>query len=218
MAKTIIIDYQLGNLFSVKNTCEVVGIEASISSNQKDIATADALILPGVGAFGDAMQHIHKLDLAVPIYDFVQSGKPIMGVCLGMQLLFTESEEFGNHKGLGIIDGYVKKFALPNKKIRVPQIGWNTIHKTEKNTWDNTPLANIPNNSYMYFVHSYYVVPEHQESILCLTNYEGIEYCSAVVKNNIFAFQFHPERSAKQGVEIYKQFQHLLVSKLYDRV
>jgi glutamine amidotransferase len=206
MSKIIIIDYLVGNLFSVQNTCAAIGIDAKISSDKNDILSADAVILPGVGAFGDAMQNIHKLDLAAPLYDFIQTGKPIMGVCLGMQLLFTESEEFGNHKGLGIIDGVVKKFALPDKKLRVPQIGWNTICETEKNTWNHTPLANIPNNSYMYFVHSYYAVPEYKENILCLTNYEGIEYCSAVVKNNIFAFQFHPERSAKQGIEIYKNW------------
>jgi glutamine amidotransferase len=206
MAKIIIIDYQLGNLFSVQNTCRAVGIEAVTTSDKHEIAAADGIILPGVGAFGDAMQHIHALDLAAPLIDFAQSGKPMMGICLGMQLLFSESEEFGTHKGLGIIDGVVKKFTLPDRKIRVPQIGWNTIHPPTPQAWDNTPLQNTPVGSYMYFVHSYYTIPHDQTNTLCLTTYEDITYCSAVHKKNIFAFQFHPERSAKVGVEVYKNW------------
>ena len=202
----LIIDYNLGNIFSVQNACKHNGINTIVSNDKKDIESADAIILPGVGAFGDAMDNMRKLDLIEPIKDFIHSKKPFMGVCLGMQLLFTESEEFGNHKGLDIIKGQIKKF--PNigsskNKIKVPQVGWNKLI-TDKNTnWINSPLSTLNNDSFMYFVHSYFACPEDESVILSKTVYEDITYCSSILKENIFATQFHPEKSAETGVNIY---------------
>ncbi|HEY0655310.1 MAG TPA: imidazole glycerol phosphate synthase subunit HisH [Chryseosolibacter sp.] len=212
--QVIILDYQLGNLFSVQQACSRVGLNARISSDKADIASADGIILPGVGAFAEAMANMKSLDLIEPLKDFVAKGKPLFGVCLGQQLLFTESEEFGSTKGLNFISGVIKKFpayTVLTNQVKVPQIGWNHIYPKSRE-WAHTPLDRIGPNTYVYFVHSYYVVPEKDENILTLTNYEGIEYCSSVIKNqNIFATQFHPEKSGELGLSIYsswgKQFQ-----------
>jgi glutamine amidotransferase len=210
--KIIILDYQLGNLFSVKQACDRVGLDATISSQKDEIEKADGIILPGVGAFGEAMNNMHKLDLVAPLKDFVASGKPLFGICLGQQLLFTESEEFGTSKGLDFIPGVIKKFPAlkgSNNLIKVPQIGWNHIYK-KAIEWEATPLAGLKENTYVYFVHSYYVDPREQQNILTLTNYSGIEYCSAVIKKpNIFATQFHPEKSGESGVGVYERWGRL---------
>jgi glutamine amidotransferase len=210
--KVIILDYQLGNLFSVKQACAKVGIDAEISSNKNDIAKADAIILPGVGAFMEAMHNLKSLDLIQPLDDFIASSKPLFGICLGLQLLFTESEEFGTEKGLNYIKGKIRKFPIQNnlgENIKVPQIGWNRIIKN-KTEWENTPLLDVKNHSYMYFVHSYYVEPENSENIITKTNYEEVEYCSGVINNsNIFATQFHPEKSGEVGLSIYSNWAKL---------
>jgi imidazole glycerol-phosphate synthase subunit HisH len=207
--KVIILDYQLGNLFSVKQACDKVGLHATISSEKKDVAEADGIILPGVGAFAEAMSNLHKLDLVEPLKNFVAAKKPLFGVCLGQQLLFTESEEFGSSKGLDFIPGVIKKFPTfkgSNNLVKVPQIGWNHIYKKSQ-SWESTPLTSVKENSYVYFVHSYYVEPSDQKNILTLTNYAGIEYCSAVTKEpNIFATQFHPEKSGQLGLGIYENW------------
>lgn len=205
--KVVIIDYNLGNLFSVKQACDTIGVNAKISSNKKDIDEADALILPGVGAFIEAMQNLEELDIVNAIKDNVTNGKPIFGVCLGLQLLFTKSEEFGSGNGLDLIPGTIKKFpsSFNEKKIRVPQIAWNKIYAHNQN-WSSTPLKDIEENEFMYFVHSYYVDPADETCILTQTNYEGMEYCSGIAKDNIFATQFHPEKSAQKGVLIYKNW------------
>lgn len=201
----VIIDYQLGNLFSVKHACVKVGLNPIVTSDKKDILKASILILPGVGAFGDAMENLKKLDLISPIKDKVKMGIPIFGVCLGLQLLFEESEEHGINRGLGIIKGTVKKFpsSIDNRKIKVPNTGWNTIYNKNIEEWNNSPLNSLDQNSYMYFVHSYYAKPENANDVLTLTNYEGLEYCSSIKKDNICAFQFHPEKSGKGGLKIY---------------
>jgi imidazole glycerol-phosphate synthase subunit HisH len=205
----VILDYQLGNLFSVKQACDKVGLNAVISSQKDDIMKADGIILPGVGAFAEAMTNLNKLDLVEPLNDFVAASKPLFGVCLGQQLLFTESEEFGTSKGLNFIPGVIKKFPSfkgSNNLIKVPQIGWNHIYRNSI-AWEDTPLAVMKENTYVYFVHSYYVEPRDPENILTLTNYCGIEYCSAVIKKpNIFAAQFHPEKSGELGVGVYEQW------------
>ena len=207
LKKVAIIDYQLGNLFSVKQACDVVGINSKISSNCNDIHNADALILPGVGAFIEAMKNLKKFGLESTIQDKVNSGTPIFGICLGQQLLFTESEEFGAGKGLDLISGVIKRFPLriDDRKIKVPHIAWNTIFKY-KQDWDNSPLKNLNNNDFMYFIHSYIAVPEDDSCVLTNTNYDNIEFCSSVLKNNIFSTQFHPEKSADKGISIYKNW------------
>jgi glutamine amidotransferase len=214
--KVSIIDYGIGNLFSVLKACEAVGLSAQITDNGKDIESSDAILLPGVGAFGDAMANLAKLDLVEPIRDFAQSGKPLMGVCLGMQLLLTESEEFDIQKGLNIIEGSCVRFPsldTNQHKIKVPQIMWNTIYPTQGKSFEkNTPLENIMPEEYMYFVHSYYAKLQNPAEVLSLTDYHGVEYCSSIHKGNVFAFQFHPEKSGTQGLKIYQKFKELILN------
>lgn len=205
--KVAIIDYEMGNMFSVQHACEFVGLEPFISSNPDQIMSADAAILPGVGAFGDAMRNLQRLDLINPIKEFINSGKPFMGICLGMQLLFSESEEFGDFGGLNVIKGTVNKFPLKNNNLRlkVPQIGWNQIcYSKERELL--FPFKDVKNGEYMFFVHSFYVKPESNQDIATYTTYEGFEYCSSILRENIFASQFHPEKSAKEGIKIYKNW------------
>ncbi len=207
--KVAIIDYQLSNLFSVKHAFDYLKVDSEITSDKTIIANSDAAVIPGVGAFADAMKNLKDLDLINLIKDFISSGRQFMGVCLGMQLLLSESEEFGKHQGLNIIKGKVIKFSSKDKKIRVPQIGWNQILKEGKN-WGNSPFRNINNNEFMYFVHSYYVVPQDKSVILSETVYEDIKYCSSLLSGNVFATQFHPEKSGKEGIKIYKDWLNLL--------
>lgn len=211
MKNTIIVDYQLGNLFSVNQALTNIGLNVKISSNAKDIEQADAIVLPGVGAFKDAMANLHTLDLVKPIVDFVKTTKPFLGVCLGLQLLFSESEEFGSAKGLDLISGAVKRFNNYNKegeRVKVPQITWNTIHKINTN-WESTPLQSLQDKEYMYFVHSFFVSPEKTDCILSITSYGGVSYTSSILYKNIFACQFHPEKSASKGLLIYKDWAQL---------
>lgn len=204
-----IIDYQISNLFSVKHACEYLGLEAEITSDPSKLLSSDAAILPGVGAFGDAMHNLKTLDLIVPIKEFISSGKPFMGICLGMQLLFTTSEEFGTHEGLNIIPGTVTRFPAKNTKgetVRVPQIGWNQIYEPRKGAWEKSPLRTLPDRAFMYFVHSYFVTPRDKDVVLSLAEYEGVEYCSSLLYKNVFATQFHPEKSGEEGVKIYSNW------------
>lgn len=214
--KIAIIDYEMGNLFSVQRACEHIGVNAVITEDKSAITKADGVILPGVGAFGDAMVNLKKKDLIKPIKDFIETGKPFMGICLGLQLLFSESEEFGIHTGLDIIKGSVIKFPVKNpngEMLRVPQVGWNRIFKpdiTQEDWWDETPLKNLSDGEFMYFVHSYYAVPSETEIVLSTTSYEGVPFCSSILWKNVFACQFHPEKSAVRGLRIYENwFQQL---------
>ena len=203
--KVVIIDYKLGNLFSVKQACDTVGIYSIVSSEVSEILNADALILPGVGAFQEAMHNLVSLGLDRAIISQVEKGIPIFGICLGLQLLFDKSEEFGNGNGLGIISGLIKKFpdSLNDKRVKVPHIAWNKI-KINNSLWKKSPLANTKDNEFMYFVHSYYVIPNNINLQLTNTNYDGIDFCSSIFEKNIFATQFHPEKSAEKGLSIYK--------------
>ena len=216
--KTIgVVDYGIGNLYSVQNALNSIGLSSIITSDAEIISKSDALILPGVGAFGDAMNNMGILGLADPIKRYIESGKPFMGICLGLQLLFTESEEFGIHKGLDIIKGKVVKFTKDdNCNLKVPQVCWNQIYKKGL-PWENTELNNIRNGEFMYFVHSYYVVPEDDNDVLSLTNYEGIEYCSSIKKDNVFACQFHPENSNKEGIKILQNFKQAIMNNKSER-
>lgn len=207
--KVIIIDYQSGNLFSICQALINVGLDVKISSDSADILTADAIVLPGVGAFGAAMENLDKMDLTGSIKNFVNLGKPFLGICLGMQLLFSSSEEFGASNGLDLVKGVVKKFpekASDGTIIKVPQIAWNTIERTNNFSWDKTPLCGIQENQDMYFVHSFYVIPDDKRVVLTETCYKGVKYTSSILKKNIFACQFHPEKSAREGLSIYKNW------------
>lgn len=212
---TVIIDYNLGNLFSVKHACDYVGLKTVTSNDLDTILKADAFILPGVGAFGEAMRNIEQLNIREAIMERVQTGVPLLGVCLGLQLLFEESEEFGHQKGLGLLKGKVQKLPsiLPNgEKFKVPQIAWNKVYQRSI-PWQGTILDSVDSEEYFYFVHSFYVLPADETEILCTTRYGGIEYCSGVMKNNIIAVQFHPEKSGEKGISIYRNwaFQNNLI-------
>jgi glutamine amidotransferase len=205
--KIIIIDYQLGNLYSVNQVFKHLGHETFVTNNKEDILNADYLVLPGVGAFGDAMNRLNEFDLVDPIKEYANSGKPLMGICLGLQLLLTESNEFGISKGLNIIKGTVEKFEVHQENqelFKVPQIQWNMIHEAKK--WKGTPLNDCTSDSFMYFVHSYFVNPIEKDVVLSTTNYGAYNYCSSLIKNNIFATQFHPEKSGKDGIKIYQNW------------
>ena len=212
LVKVAIVDFEMCNLFSVNQACEHVGLKAVITSDRNVILKADAIILPGVGAFGDAMSNLKRLDLIEPIKECVAKGTSLLGICLGMQLLFSESEEFGTHKGLDIVKGSVVRFPVGNntgKRIRVPHVGWNQIRKalpTPVDSWAQTPLKNIKDGEYMYFVHSYFVKPAIPAVTLSLTDYEGIQFCSSIHYDRVFACQFHPEKSALEGIKIYKNW------------
>ncbi|MCH1440408.1 MAG: imidazole glycerol phosphate synthase subunit HisH [Rubripirellula sp.] len=198
-----IVDYQMGNLRSVQKGIERVGGQAKISSDPQEIASAEKLILPGVGAFGDAMAEIHRRNLAAPIIDFVHSNRPFLGICLGLQLLFERGFENGEHEGLGVLEGDVVRFNLP-PSFKVPHMGWNTVTKRA----DAPILADTPENSHFYFVHSYYVRPADPSIIALECDYGG-KFCAMVRHNNLFATQFHPEKSQTNGLQILKAFEEI---------
>ena len=195
-----IIDYGAGNLQSVKKAFDFIGAESVITDNPEIINACDRILLPGVGSFGDAMDSMHKSGLVETVKQNALSGKPFLGICLGLQLLFEESEESPGVKGLGIFKGKIKKFS-PDMGLKIPHIGWNSLEIKQKNTL----FKNVPENSYVYFVHSYYLHAEDEEDVATVTNY-GIDFHSAVGKNNIFATQFHPEKSGDVGLQILKNF------------
>ena len=198
----VLIDYGMGNLHSVGKALEKSGAKVKISSNPKDILKADKLVLPGVGAFKEAMRELKKRKLIKPIIQHIKKGKVFLGLCLGLQLLFEESEEGGRVKGLNILKGCVKKFSA---KLKIPHMGWNQI-KIKKN---NCPLfKNIQDKSYLYFVHSYYAAPKDKAIIAAVTNY-GINFTSVVWKDNTYAFQGHPEKSQRLGLKILENFVRL---------
>ena len=220
-----VVDYGLGNLFSVMNACEHAGMTATITSEQKDLWNADAVVLPGVGAFGDAMAALKRVDLVSPLQDIAASGKPLIAICLGMQLLMSESAEFGTHEGLGIIPGSVLRFKNPveppapgtanPRALKVPQVGWNRIfrhpggpHDSKEgqmspDQWTGGPFDGLEDGEFMYFVHSYYVRPDDSNVVQSYTRYGDIEFCSSLKIGNVTGFQFHPERSGAKGLKTY---------------
>ena len=207
-----IIDYQMSNLHSVEAACKFVGLYPVVTSDPSEILGAKAAILPGVGAFGEAMSRIKELGLSKVIKDFIDSGRPFVGICLGLQLLFPWSEEFGSHCGLGIVGGRIERFSSVSdvsQKVLVPQVGWNTITQVNKG-WGGTLLREVRNHEFMYFVHSYFVIPDRQDCTISETEYLGTRYCSALKIDNISAFQFHPERSGESGLEVYRSLRNEL--------
>lgn len=212
MKDVAIIDYKMSNLHSVEAACQKVGLSYLTTSNSEKIMDSKAAILPGVGAFGPAMSFLKKTGLDCCIKDYVFTGKPLIGICLGMQLLFESSEEFGVHEGLGLVKGKVKKFQfqkLKNQKYPVPQVGWNKIKKENAN-WEGSLLENNKDGDFLYFVHSYYVEPEEPKIILSTTKYNNKKYCSSINDKNIFATQFHPEKSGLVGIAIYEKLKNNL--------
>lgn len=195
-----IIDYGMGNLRSVEKAFDKLGAEARVSSAPADIDQSDKVVLPGVGAFGAAMQNLTDAGLTGPILNAIESGKPFLGICLGLQLLFEESLEMGSYKGLGVLRGKVVRFE-DKEDLRIPHIGWNRLEVRRQ----PPHLRGVDAQAMVYFVHSYYVVPEDDSIVATVTDH-GVGFASAVWKDNVFATQFHPEKSSSVGLGILKNF------------
>ncbi len=212
-----IVDYGMGNLKSVEKGFIKIGADVKVTSDSKVILNSKGIVLPGVGAFKDCMSSLQRLDLDNLIKTEIAKGKPYLGICLGLQILFSESEEFGFCKGLGILKGRVQRFNFENKKnhsskknaLKIPHMGWNTVRFIKK-----PPICEeIPDNSYFYFVHSYYVFAQDEDIIAGKTNY-GIEFTSMVWKDNVYATQFHPEKSQQLGIMLLNGFKKICEYKL----
>ena len=196
-----IIDYGMGNLRSIQKALEFLNYRAEVTDNKNSINGASAVILPGVGAFPRAMKEIEKRDLIETVKSQVRSGKPFLGICIGMQILFEESDEFCSSEGLGIVEGKVKRFS---DKLKIPHMGWNEIELIKRPDF----LKDFPKQSFMYFVHSYYCEPKNKEIILTKTVY-GKSFVSSICQDNLIACQFHPEKSQKLGLEFLNNFAKL---------
>lgn len=211
-----IVDYGMGNIRSVEKGFAKAGADVKITSDPKVIADAEGIVLPGVGAFKDCMKNLDNLNLLDSIVKEIQKGKPYLGICLGLQILFTESEEFGICKGLDVFSGKVLKFKFEGTQqsavnsqqlLKIPHMGWNTVKLAKR-----PPIFDgIPDNSYFYFVHSYYVSPENNDIVAGTTDY-GLEFTSMIWKDNVFATQFHPEKSQELGLKILKGFKEFVES------
>lgn len=195
-----IIDYGMGNIHSVHKAMQRFGAEVCVTSKLDDIRKADKLVLPGVGAFDDAMEELNKTGLAQVIKEEVKAGKPLLGICLGMQLMFEESEEAKKTKGLGILKGRVKRFS-PKEGLKVPHMGWNQL----KVNPDCPLLKSIKDSTYVYFCHSYYPTPSEKAVVAATTDYGG-DFASAVRKDNVYGAQFHPEKSQRAGLQMIENF------------
>jgi len=205
-----IVDYGLGNIFNILRAVEYLGYKACFSSKYNDIINSDFLILPGVGAFEDGMIALKEKGLVEIIQEYVNQNKPLLGVCLGMQLLMSTSEEFGRHEGLNLINGEVVHFPKAKRKgmfYKIPHIGWNKIQLNSINRKNNSRemvLREINHNSFYYFTHSFIVQPNSHENCVALSNYGGIEFCSVINKGKIWGCQFHPELSGVDGLKFFK--------------
>jgi imidazole glycerol-phosphate synthase subunit HisH len=200
-----IVDYGMGNLFSVQHACTRAGLHAGITTDSAQVRAARAAILPGVGAFAEAMHALTALGLSDALRELAAAGKPLLGICLGLQLLMSESQEFGRHPGLGLIAGDVVKLSAAGGD-KVPHVGWSAVHKTVPNAWDATPLSDTADGSHMYFVHSFHVRPGNGGVAVATAHHGDTEFCAAVHQGNIFACQFHPERSGLAGLRVYENF------------
>ena len=197
----------MGNLRSVEKAFIAVGHHAFVTNDPDKVAKADRVVLPGVGAFGAAMESLHASGMADAVVSSIQTGKPFLGICLGLQLLFSESDEMGKFKGLDLVPGRVVQFFQPEdrtletKALKVPHMGWNNLNVRTS----APPLKDFTNRGMVYFVHSFYVIPDNAD-ITATTTRHGINFCSAIWKDNIFAVQFHPEKSGALGLGILKNF------------
>jgi imidazole glycerol-phosphate synthase subunit HisH len=202
----VIVDYGMGNLRSVQKGFERVGHQATVSSDPAEVVKAERLVLPGVGAFGDAMIELGRRGLEDPIREFIASGRPFLGICLGLQLLFETGYEQGTHRGLGVLEGEVVRFPVPDgdavpRDYKVPHMGWNQLEIRRP-----APIfEGIDSGAHMYFVHSYYVAPRDSSIIAAATNYPEA-FTSVIWRDRIYATQFHPEKSQAQGLRLLKNF------------
>ncbi len=199
-----VVNYGMGNLGSVKNAFDYFGVESFVTDDVSKLADADGLVLPGVGAFGDAMDNLRSRNLENAVLEYIESGKPFLGICLGLQMLYESSAENPGVKGLGILEGTVEKFPA-DMGLKIPQIGWNSISANTE-----MPVLGEFDGSYVYFVHSFYAKPSGTENSLITTSY-GIDFTSAVEYKNILACQFHPEKSGRAGLAILKKWTDLYI-------
>lgn len=208
--QVVIVDYGIGNLFSIERAIIEAQGDPLVSDDPNRILSAERLVLPGVGSFPKARQELERRNLIEPIYAFSHSGRPLLGICLGMQLLFSESEEFSISKGLNIIPGRVIRFRAPvddDARFKIPHIGWNHLKRPDEKSWDRTILHGLPGGeTLVYFVHSYFVIPDDVSAVLAMTSYSLDPFCSVVSKDNVVGCQFHPEKSGEAGLRIYKNF------------
>lgn len=199
-----IIDYGMGNLRSVCKGLEKAGCTVQLARTPAQVADATAIVLPGVGAFAQCYENLTAQGMVAPIRDAISAGKPFLGICLGLQILLNESEEFGSSPGLGIVPGAVKRFAFNDRRLKIPHMGWNRISIKQP-----APLLEgIPDGSYVYFVHSYYTVPD-DPAWTCTTTAYGTTFTSSIWRDNLFACQFHPEKSQAIGLRILQNFARL---------
>ena len=210
MSNVVVVDYGMGNIKSVQRGLERARATVTLSSIPEEIAKAERLVLPGVGAFKDGMEGLSEAGVIPAIDEFVKKGNPLMGICLGMQMLLERSEEHGSHSGLGFIPGIVS--AVPEKEDgkhvrKIPHIGWNTLHcPISQSDWHGSILSDIAEDDYFYFVHSFMAVPENSENLLAYAEYENLRVTAAVRKDNVMGFQFHPEKSGDSGLKILESF------------
>ncbi|TAN46821.1 MAG: imidazole glycerol phosphate synthase subunit HisH [Rhodospirillales bacterium] len=213
MSPVTIADFGAGNLLSVARAFRHLGADIVFASTPAEVAKAERLVLPGVGAFGACMDGLRARDLTGAILDFAATGRPFLGICVGLQMLFTESEEFGRHEGLGLIPGKVARIpthGADGRPHKVPHIGWNALLKPEEGTaWSGTPLGDLKPGASVYFVHSFAAVPENRTHRLADCDYNGIRLLAAAQKDNITGCQFHPEKSGAVGLSILKRFLEL---------
>ncbi|HIO61251.1 MAG TPA: imidazole glycerol phosphate synthase subunit HisH [Deltaproteobacteria bacterium] len=194
----VIIDYKVGNLHNLKNALDYSGVENRLVSKADDVRNADRILLPGVGAFAPAMEQLRESGMLEVLQEKVEAGTPLLGICVGAQLLMDESEEDGTHAGLGWIPGKVKRF---QHNLKIPQMGWNQVSQQK-----NNPLfQEVADEMHFYFVHSYHLNPENSEHVLGLSNY-GYDFASVVCKDNLWGVQFHPEKSQNAGLQLLKNF------------
>ena len=208
MKKITIIDYGCGNILNLARAIKFLGYEVETTHEVKRIINSSHVILPGVGAFGNAMKQLEKYSLQKTIIEYAQLNKPLLGICIGMQILFTLSYEFGVHKGLNLIEGEVIKISNKNnKEIKIPHVGWNEIYpNNDKKEWKNKILKNNLIGKNFYFVHSFACLTKNSDSTIAVCNYSGISIPAVVSVDNIFGCQFHPEKSADNGLAFLKNF------------
>ncbi len=208
--KIVVVDYGSGNLRSVQRGLERAGFASVVASDRQTVVDASHLIVPGVGAFQSCMKRLDALNLITPIIDAIRGGKPYLGICLGYQILFTEGEEFGGHPGLGIVPGRVVHFpeghaeTPSGEKIKVPHMGWNRVH-VKPAALTHAAWEAIPDGAYFYFVHSYYPEPADPAWVATTTEH-GVTFASAIARDNLFACQFHPEKSQAVGIRLLQNF------------
>ncbi|AXT48967.1 MULTISPECIES: imidazole glycerol phosphate synthase subunit HisH [Chromobacterium] len=207
--RVTIVDYGIGNIFSVTRAFQHCGAEVLLTDNPRDILEASSLVLPGVGAFSNGMDGLRQRSLIDPLQEYAASGRPMLGICLGMQMLFSESTEFGIHAGLNIIEGKIHPIhsqVIEGKHLKVPHIGWGVLQSAEEASWDNTILNRLDIGDSCYFVHSFMAVPDNPKYRLADTKYGSVNICATVAKGNIYGCQFHPEKSGLVGLNIIRGF------------